>query len=273
VNTATAGRDLTPSVPRDLDTALSREPQESGDATSINALIRFGLEKGGAEIVPAIRELVELRWKMEERDARKAFFDALSQFRAKCPPILKTRENEQFTVTRRGGAKVKAKYAPLDEIDRIARPIASECGLTWTWNTRVDGSMMTITCRVMHILGYFEESSVTMPCESKAGSSPQQKYGSAQTYGMRYSLVAALGITTADTDVDGITGEGESEKITDEEAARLSALISEVMGTTEAADIYRTRLLKWLAVETINDIDARDFQRTVAMVEAKRSAQ
>ena len=180
------------------------------EPVAVSGLVALAIEKGVD--VEVLERLVALQERVTERNARAAFFEALAKFREACPPIRRTRENSQFKVTR-DGVQRASRYAPLDEIDRIARPVASSCGLTWTWDTRVEGDLLHVTCRVMHVMGHSETTVVSMPVESKAGSSAQQKYGSAQTYGMRYSLIAALGITTADEDMDGAGG--EVEKITE----------------------------------------------------------
>ena len=163
----------------------------------------------------------------------------------------------------------KARYAPLEDIDRIARPVAARHGLTWTWDTKIEGPLMHVACRVMHVMGHSETTSVSMPWESKAGSSPQQKYGSAQTYGMRYSLVAALGITTADEDTDGNEPGGEVDKISEEQAADLNSLIDEV-----GAD--RPKFLEWAStaagyeVRDVADLPKSKLPEALRLLEARR---
>lgn len=238
--------------------ALAPESVAGGD---VSALVRLAIEQQVP--VEALERLVALQERVMERDARAAFVQALAAFRQECPPILKTRENEQFSVTR-NGVRRKARYAPLEDIDRIAGPIAAKHGLTWTWDTRVEGAAMHVGCRVMHVMGHSEVTTVIMPTESKAGSSPQQKYGSAQTYGMRYSLVAALGITTADDDLDGAATAEEVETISDSEAADLQALMDEV-----GAD--RGKFLKWAGVTGLSDLPKARLPEAIRLLERKRA--
>ena len=174
--------------------------------TSVTSLVQFALEKGTD--VEVLERLVALQERVTERNARSEFFGAMTAFHAECPPITKTRENSQFKVSRNGVQKA-ARYAPLEEITRVAQPVAAKHGLIWKWDTRIEGELMHVICRVTHVAGHSEETTVSMPFESKAGSSPQQKYGTAQTYGMRYRLIAALGITTADDDTDGNSPDGD----------------------------------------------------------------
>jgi hypothetical protein len=237
-------------------TALTRTQQDPG------ALLMKAVEGGMS--VEVIERLVALQERAQERNARAAFFEAMTAFRAECPAIPRTRENTQFDVTR-NGVKVKSRYAALEDIDRIARPVAARHGLAWTWNTAVAGDLMVVSCRVSHVDGHSEETSVTMPTESKAGSSLQQKFGSAQTYGMRYSLVAALGLTTADEDTDGAGRRGEHTVATasKQEVADMAALVAEVGANLP-------RFLAFMGVERLEDIPASSVPIAISTLEKKR---
>jgi hypothetical protein len=156
-------------------------------------------------------------------------------------------------------------YAPLEEIDRVARPVAARHGLVWTWDTaiRKEDEMMDVSCRVLHELGHSETSTVSMPYESKAGSSPQQKFGSAQTYGMRYSLIAALGLTMADEDVDGDGAQADVETITEAQAADLTALIEET-GSDKA------KFLAYFGIKALGEMPLDRHPHAIRMLEKKR---
>lgn len=155
-------------------------------------------------------------------------------------------------------------YADIEDIDRIARPIASANGLIWTWNTTVDATHMHVTCKVLHVDGHTETATVSFPYESKAGASAQQKYSITQTYGMRYSLIAALGITTADADTDGNVPGQASETITDEQVADLTSLAEEVKANLP-------KFLAYMGVGALSDIPTADYSRAVSALEKKRA--
>ncbi len=205
--------------------------------------------------VDVLERLVAMQEREGERLARKDFVQALSSFREACPQIQKTRENKQFSKVNRAGAKVASKYAALEDIDAIARPVASAHGLIWTWDTTVDDTLMHITCKVLHVGGHSETATVSMPYESKAGASPQQKYAITQQYGMRYSLIAALGITTADEDNDGNTGpEGV---ISDDQ---METLKNKMLDADQKVGIDAAKFLEHLQVEFLKDLPAHKFE-------------
>ena len=226
----------------------------------------FGLLTAAADkgmSLEDLKELFSLQKEIDARNARMGFYRALAAFRAECPQPKKTRENAQFSVTR-NGVKRSSMYAPLEEIDRVAGPVAAAQGLSWIWDTRIEGELMHVTCKLFHQDGHTEHATVSMPYESKAGASPQQKYGSTQTYGMRYSLIAALGITSADEDVDGVAGGPvPSDPITEAQAADLEALIQEV-GTD------KDKLLAWVGAKSLAEFPASELERVTRHLEGKR---
>jgi len=212
--------------------------------------------------VEVLERLVALQERVTDRNAKMAYIQALTSFRSECPQPKKNRENRQFKVTRAGTERY-SMYADLPEIERVARPVAAEHGLTWTWDTRVDEKLMHVICKVQHVEGHSDSSTVSMPYESKAGSSPQQKYGSTQTYGMRYSLVAALGITTADEDVDGAEGNG-GETITDGQAEYLKGLLKD-------GDANVAKFLGVYQIASVEEMMLKDFGRAVRDIEARNA--
>ena len=92
-----------------------------------------------------------------------------------------------------------------------------------------------------------------------------QQNGSALSYGRRQSLVAVLGLTTADEDADGTAHNEAPEPVTESELADLDVLIDEV-----GAD--RPAFLKWLRVEALADLPRADLPRAIKALERKRRA-
>ena len=231
-------------------------------AGEIPDMIRWALENDAN--VEVMERIVALQERVSLQNARMAFSQALSAFRAECPQPKKTRENIQFSVTR-GGVKRHSMYSPLEEIDRVARPVAAAHGLAWTWDTKIEGDFMYVTCKLFHVAGHSETSTVPMPWESKAGSSPQQKLGSTQQYGMRYSLIAALGITTADEDLDGNAPDGSGQAITEGEAADLDQKIRE-------SEANRARILEFACVERLEEVQAANLPMLNRLLDEKIAA-
>ena len=227
-------------------------------------IVQSAIEKGiDAE---GLSKLLDVFERVKAGQAKEAFAAGMTAFKARCPQIERRTENTQFTVTRYG-VKVPRKFASTQDIGAQTKDLLSECGLSYRWGDAViNGGMMTIACIVRHVGGHEESSSSTIPIESSAGASPQQKYGIAEAYAMRYSLKKALGLTECDEDDDGNDPGQPADTITEHEAANLDALIDEIGGTTRAG------FLKVYTLEKVGDLPRSMYRGAVGMLEQKRGA-
>lgn len=237
---------------RRTDAPLSRpEPSIEG---IIELAVREKMDPAGLEKLFALSE------RMGAAKARREFFAAMTAFKSSCPPVPRRTENTQFKVNR-DGAMVPRKYASLEDIADTTRGPLTENGLTYRWGdaTIKDGAM-TLTCIVSHVGGHSEPSAMTIPVESKAGCSEQQKYGTAGTYAQRYSLIQALGLTSCDEDADG---QGPLMVIDDTQAANIRALIDETKSDLP-------KFLQWVRVARVEDIPQDRYMECVKALDAKR---
>lgn len=226
----------------------------------ITALLRHALDAGAS--VEALERLVALKERVDDRQARASFFDALAAVQEECPAIQKRRTAK---ITTRAGGSYSYSYAALEDITRTIRPIMRKHGLSYSWDvTQGDGALI-VACILRHVEGHEERASFPVPVDSKATMSDAQKNGAALTYGRRQSLVAVLGLTTADDDVDGSDVAGSADAITKDQAADLDALIEEV-----GAD--RQKFLRWAGVKNLSDLPASRYGKAVQMLERKRGA-
>lgn len=199
-----------------------------------------------------------------KRDAAKEQYNtAYSAFKAECPPVQRRTENPQFKVTRDGRTENR-RFASLEDIEATVREPLGRHGLSFQWSdAKVDSGMLTLHCVVRHVGGHSESSAVSLPIDSKAGCSEQQKYGIVMTYAQRYSLIQALGLTSCDEDEDG--NEPTGETITEDQAANLIALMDEV-------GVPRDTFLKWAKVGSVSDLPKSRHKEAVTRLEAKRGA-
>lgn len=231
------------------------------------SLVQLAIEKGVD--VEVIERLVALQERVTERNARAAYFEALANFQEQCPEIPKNKTAD--IVSKRSGGKFSYTYARLEDITRTIREPLRQCALSYTWDVSLDSGALVVTCIVRHVDGHSERSSFPVPVDKSDRMSDAQATGAALTYGRRQSLIAALGLTTADEDTDGVSGRGrkqasadEPERLTDQQLADLSALIEDV-----GAD--RRKFLAYLRVEKLEDVHPREYARAIEALEAKRA--
>ncbi len=94
------------------------------------------------------------------------------------------------------------KYATLDAVTAMARPVLAANGLAVTQEVIEGEHAIKIVTRVWHISGQWIESEpLPLAIEDRKGMTHAQAIGSTITYGRRYALQAMLGIT-AEADDD-----------------------------------------------------------------------
>lgn len=123
----------------------------------------------------------------------EAFLTAQAEF----PEIPK---NKTARIDTKGGGSYSYQYADLPDVLGVVRPILNANGLAVAQVLGGDAEGITVTTRIYHKSGHFEEfGPLTLPSGGTA-----QAAGSAVTYARRYGLAAALGIAP-DEDDDGVS--------------------------------------------------------------------
>lgn len=226
---------------------------------SITELLRIAVEKGTP--VEQLEKLVDLHERMELRQARAEFSQAMAAFQAECPSIKKASKAEIVT---KAGGRFGYTYAELDEIARTINPIMAKHGLSYSWDSSVDKDILTCVCTVRHIAGHSITSTFTLPTESSSAMSPQQKMGAALTFAQRKSLASVMGLTTTDEDTDGAE-KSDPETITDDQVTVIEDLVRE-------AKVGLPRYLKYMNVASLSDIRAADYKSAVVRLEQQVEA-
>lgn len=140
--------------------------------------------------IDKLERLMDLQDRYEANNARKEFFAAMSKFNAECSTIIKRKKAHN------------SLYAPLGDIHEQIKPTLVNTGLSFRFE-QDHSAGITVTCIVTHCSGYSERTSMTAPADTSGSKSPIQAIASTVTYLQRYTLCSALGITTADEDMDG----------------------------------------------------------------------
>lgn len=190
--------------------------------------------------IDVIKELTKLKNEEEDRQAKRAYFKALSNFQAECPEIEKT------TIVYNKDGSERYRYAKIGQIINQVKGLLGKHGLSFSMKYEPKDNGVNITCEVHHIDGHMEPTSVFMPIKAAdfMKMSDQQKIGMAQTYGDRYCISGALGIVTIDQDLDG-------KKMDEKES------------TIEDIEIYRMAIVGLLTHEIFTDDERKRFKSGV----------
>lgn len=164
---------------------------------SPHELLAMAIEKGLD--VTSLEKLMDLKERHEANEARKLFFQAFTAFQAQCPDIRKTKE-VRFKDT---DVKPQYHYAPLADITRQIGKVLKANELSYRWEIKDTGDEMNVTCLISHIDGHTERTTMSAKADTTGSKNAIQARGSAIEYLKRYTLIGALGISTADSDIDG----------------------------------------------------------------------
>ena len=203
--------------------------------------------------IDTVEKLFALHREATADAAKRAHAAALADFQSRASTIA---------YNARGAHN--ARYATLDHIlDTVRAPLA-ECGLSVSFDSEeADDGRLRVWAIVHHIEGHETRAQFTVSREAKSNRmNDTQRDGSALSYGRRYALSLALGITTGERDDDG-RGADIAEPVTAEQAANLQALCEET-----GSDI--ARMCEWASCESLEAFPARRYREAVKMLERKR---
>lgn len=240
----------------DIQPAATAEvvPMDRQD-DDIGQMMRLAIEQGEPGVA-ALERLVAMRERAEDRLAARQYSEAVAEFQESCPVVGKNAAGAHG-----------ARYATLDQIMAKIRPALTGAGLSVTFDSdEMEDGRLRVWAVVHHRAGHSERASFIVSREQKSNRmNDTQRDGSALSYGRRYALCMALGISTGEADDDGAgAGRDEEPCITDEQAATLMALAEEV-----GADV--PKFLKWMGCESFGAIKSSRYEKAARGLEAKRA--
>jgi hypothetical protein len=202
------------------------------------------------EISPErVERFIELRRQMARDEARKIFDEAIADAKAEIPPVERNRTGNN-----------QKRYADFSAYARVVDPILAKHGLSYRFRTQ-QTDKISVTCVLSHKAGYSEETTLSGPADATGSKNAIQAIGSTLTYLQRYTLVQALGLAAADDDDGKAASAGVT--ISDEQLAKLRALIDEVGGDT-------AKLCAHFKIEALPDLPVAKLPEAVGIVELKR---
>lgn len=229
------------------DIGLSKSPSP---AELMNTAIQNGVD------IDKLEKMLVLQERWEHNEAVKAYNRAMAQFKANPPKIDKDRQVKYST----GKGAVGYAHATLGNVVEKITAELSKYGLSMSWRTSQVDKNITVTCRISHERGHYEETSISAQADESGAKNPIQAVGSTISYLQRYSCLALTGLATYEQDTDGVVTE---EKIDDNKVEIINKLISEL-------GVDLAKFLEYMAVASVQDIPASQFAKAKVMLESRR---
>ena len=161
------------------------------------ALLEAAVANGAS--VEALEKLMALQERHDANEARKQFYAAMQAFQS-LKPELKRSSKVNFS-TQKGTTNYN--FCALPDIERALKEPLSQCGLSYRFENFNEADHIGVRCIVSHVSGHSEGTSMRAPSDASGNKNAIQAIGSTTTYLMRYTIIAAFGLTTADEDDDG----------------------------------------------------------------------
>lgn len=172
--------------------------------------------------IEKLKQLMDLQERWEQNQAKKSFLAALSKFQTLVPVLKKSKTAKVATRT---GGSFQYKYADLGSITSAIKKPLQDCGLSYRWQFAETNGKMKVICLVSHIDGHTETAEMEAAADNSGAKNDIQQKGSTHTYLQRYTLIGALGLSTADEDNDGKGVQEQESKKEKQETSREDTLI------------------------------------------------
>lgn len=234
----------------DAEVPARREPVV---ADMLQAVIEKGVT---AENVNAVKEIVMLYERMEDRKSARSASQALREMQAEAKQIVAMQ-----AVPGRNG-EVRYKYAKYEQIMAQAQPLLTKYGFSVRFSQRLEADRETVSCVLTHDDGHAFTNEFTVRIGSgPPGATTTQADSSAGTVAQREAFCDALNIVRRQEDDAGMMG----GKITPEQADELERRVSETNSD-------RAAFLKLASSETFADIAATKYEILDSLLSRKERA-
>jgi len=245
-----------------IDKRMQEETVGAPVDTSTNAVVMMAMQKN---YEPAfIDKMLDLQMKFEANEARKAYHEAMSQFKANPPKIEKDRKVSY----KAGGGLTEYRHASLANVCEKINAGLGEYGLSAAWKTEQADKGITVTCSITHKMGHSESTSLFAAPDTSGSKNSIQAIGSTISYLERYTILALTGLATGDMDDDGNLGGGTIEYITEKQVSELTEMIKNT-GTNTAKFLEYLGSSLNCEIDSVEHIPERGYRITIAVLKAK----
>jgi len=195
--------------------------------------------------VDKLEKMLELQERYEKNEAKKAYTEAMANFKANPPKILKDM-NVSFNQT-------SYNHASLGNVTQSINQALAEHGFSSSWKTNQENNI-TVICSITHKAGHSESTSLSAPPDVSGKKNNIQAIGSTVTYLQRYTLLALTGLATHEDDDAQKAG---LEFITPKQVKTITDMIN-----SKGIDV--NEVLQFAECETIDTIPGNKYKPLIS---------
>lgn len=226
---------------------------EISTTTEITPVQMIMAAVSGQADLDKVEKLLMLQERWEANQAKKAYNKAMSDFKLNPPRIEKDKKVGYST----SKGNIGYSHASLANVTQSISSELSKYGLSASWRTEQKDNKICVTCKITHVLGHSEETSLIANPDDTGSKNFIQSIGSTITYLERYTLLSLTGLATFDQDNDAQS----TVKISDKQ-------LSNILDLLASKELKETPILKYMKVERLEDILENDYLKVLKAIEA-----
>lgn len=165
-------------------------------SSNIHPLVELAMGGGQELDTDKLRELMALQREWQADQAKQSYTRAMVALKMEMPSVLNKDSSVDFTSSK--GGRTHYRFTSLAHAIDVVSPHLAKHGFTITWTPKNTEKTASVTCRLTHCDGHYEETTMEAPHDNGAGKNAVQAIGSTVTYLQRYTALALLGIATVD---------------------------------------------------------------------------
>lgn len=221
--------------------------------------------------VVKMQALLEMQLGIWDRMAKMAYSRDFSALSLVLPRIVKkgSVEYEREKGNKAAGMQEAFKFALLEHVDDVVRPLLPQYGFSISFTTRVrEGGGLISVGTLTHRDGHETVCELPLAIDTSGGKNNLQGMGSTASYGVRYGHKILLNLIMVDEDDDG-KGAG-AEIIDTEKAAEIDTKLREKEKSLpeEKRAELRPRFLAHMGVDDIRKLKAKDYTSALTAIAA-----
>jgi hypothetical protein len=152
-----------------------------------------------------LERLMDMQMKWEQREAHKAYTEAMAEFKRNAPTI----NQDKYVSFDTSKGTTAYSHATIGNVTGKIVGALAEHGFSHRWiPARGEGGMIAVTCEITHKLGHSETTTLEAGLDQSGGKNNIQAMASTITYLERYTLLAATGLAVKDQMDDDGAGHG-----------------------------------------------------------------
>lgn len=244
------------STAKDLRAETDIQAQPDQGAASLMRIIEKAAMSQEFDVAK-LAQMLEIKERWEANEARKAFSEAMARFKSNPPRLIKDK-HVKFGNT-------EYSHATLGNVCDVIGNALSAVGISHSWETRQEGSLVSVSCVLTHVLGHSVKTTLSAAPDSSGSKNSIQAVGSTVTYLQRYTLLAATGMATEDQDDDAASASAPAMDLA------TPVQIASIKSAAKVAGVSDESVCKKAGIESLEQIPAEWVQPLIDSLK-KRAA-